>query len=234
MKPELETDPSVDPRWAAHRMAAVGSIAALVGHRARNRLTVVRAALELLEAGAAGDLTTEQGSAFLGELDRFLGDFNLGLEMIRCQPTHAQSVAVREVIAEALEKSRLPAERAGTALRFEDTPGDDAVSADPLLLRQSILNLIRNGLEALDGRAGGEIIVRSIAGAPWIIEVEDNGPGLPASMKECDPDEIFAPIGRGLGLPLCRDAMTLMGGAISYVASGEKPGACFRLTLARA
>jgi signal transduction histidine kinase len=227
----MESDPQNDPRWAAQRLAAVGSIAALVGHEARNRLTVVRAALELLEADLAGDLTAEQRTAFLGELDRFLGDFNLGLDMIRCHASGAKPVSVRILIADAVARCRQQVERAGISLNFADQPKEDLVSADSLLLRQAMLNLLRNAIEALEGRPGGRIIVRSIAGDPWLIEVEDNGPGLPAEMREDAAALIFPP--PGLGLALCRDAMTVMGGSVSYVTSQQEAGARFQLSLPR-
>jgi len=230
----MELDPQHDPRWAAQRLAAVGSIAALLGHQARNRLAVVRAALELIEAGAGAELTPEQGAAFLAELDRFLGDFNLGLEMIRCHTAGRQAVSARQAIAEAVAACRAPAERAGALLRIEDQPAaDDRVEADPLLLRQSILNLLRNAIAALAGRANGQIIVSSVPGDPWRIEVADNGPGLPAAMTRGTPNAGFTSRRGGLGLTLCRDAMTLMGGAISYAPSRGEAGARFRLTLRR-
>jgi len=228
----MELDPSHDPRWAAQRLAAVGSIAALVGHQARNRLAVVRAALELIEAGLAAELTPEHGAAFVAELDRFLGDFNLGLEMIRCHTAGMKAVSARESIAEAVAGVRALAERAGALLRIEDQlSADDRVEADPLLLRQSILNLARNAIEALKGRQNGQIIVSSVAGDPWRIEVADNGPGLPAAMTRGAPAAGFSLRRGGLGLTLCRDAMTLMGGELSYVPSAA--GARFRLTLKR-
>jgi signal transduction histidine kinase len=215
----MEADPSSDPQWAAQRLAAVRSMSALVGHRARNRLTVIRGALELLDAGCAADLTAEQCAAFLAEMDEFLEDFNLGLEMMRCRLGEIQPVSARQVIGEAVNCWRPAAIRAGVRLELLDPPGSDEILADALLLRQAILNLLRNSTTAVTGRPEGRILIRSVRGQPWQIEVEDNGPGLPSPLPE------------GVGLVVCRDALTLMGGTLSYGAAANGSGAVFRLTL---
>jgi signal transduction histidine kinase len=216
----MESDPSSDPRWAAQRLAAVRSMSALVGHQARNRLTVVRGALELLDAGCAGDLTAEQCAAFLAEMDRFLEDFNLGLEMMRCRLGEIRPVSAWQVIGDAVNRWRPSATRVGVRLELADPPGeDDTILADAALLRQAILNLLRNGTTAVAGRPDGRILIRSVRGQPWQIQIEDNGPGLPSPLPE------------GVGLVLCRDALTLMGGTLSYGAAANGSGAVFTLSL---
>jgi signal transduction histidine kinase len=217
MKSALVPDPQVDPRWAAQRLATVRSMAALVGHGARNRLTVVRGALELLEIGAAADLSPEQCSAFLREMDRFLEDFNLGLDMLRCQPGDHRRLSVRAALAHAVEAWQPVADRAAVQLRVSSEPGADEVPAQTGLLHQALMNLLRNATTALAGRPGAQITLRSVPGDPWLIEVADNGPGLPAIMQE------------GVGLTVCRDAMTLMGGTFAYALNSTGPGACFTL-----
>jgi len=217
MKSSLANDFQVDPRWAAQRLATIRSMAALVGHGARNRLTVVRGALELLDVGCAAELTPEQCSAFLREMDRFLEDFNLGLDMLRCQPGDVKNLSVRQMLAEAADAWRPAATRAGVELVIADAPGDDEVPAQKPLLRQALLNLLRNATTALAGQLGGRITLRSVRGNPWLIEVADNGPGLPPIMHE------------GVGLTLCRDAMTLMGGTFAYALNSAGSGACFTL-----
>lgn len=215
----MDTDLLSDPRWAAQRLAVVRSMSALVGHGARNRLTVVRGALELLDAGCAGDLTGEQCAAFLAEMDRFLGDFNLGLDMMRCQFGESRPVSARHVIDDAVNRWAPTAVRAGVRLEVIDQPGDDIILADAVLLRQAILNLLRNGTTAVAGRPDGRISVRLVPGQPGQIRVEDNGPGLPSPLVE------------GVGLTLCRDALTLMGGTLDYRSAANGSGAEFTLSL---
>jgi len=215
----MDCDPSSDPRWAAQRLATIRSMASVVGHRARNRLTVIRGALELLDAGCAADLSPEQCAAFLGEMDRFLEDFNLSLEMMRGKLGEIRVVSARQVIADAVGRWRSAAARAGVRLEFVDPLEKDEILADPVLLRQVILNLLRNGTAALADRMEGRIIIRSVPGPLWQIQIEDNGPGLPS------------PLAFGVGLTLCRDALTLMGGTLSFGPAAHESGAGFTLSL---
>jgi nitrogen-specific signal transduction histidine kinase/CheY-like chemotaxis protein len=102
-------------------------------------------------------------------------------------------------------------------------------------LGQVVLNLVLNAAHALtDGaRDGGTIFVRSWSDSrhTWL-EVRDNGPGVPAELR----DKIFEPFfttratGSGLGLAVCRAMIRELGGELTLEAL-EAPGACFRVRL---
>jgi PAS domain S-box-containing protein len=98
--------------------------------------------------------------------------------------------------------------------------------ADISGLRQVFLNLLTNALDAVEGRLDAVIVIRTrAAGAQLIVEVEDNGVGIPASIA----DKIFEPFfttkerkkGIGLGLSLCRELLSNMGGTVRLE---ERPG----------
>jgi signal transduction histidine kinase len=221
--------------WAADRLAAVAYIASLVGHEARNQLATLRAALELIDAGLEANLSPEYRATLLRELDQFIGDFNLGLDMIRCDRAVPEPVGVRELVAEAVEAIRPLAARSG--IRIEPTFGHriDLIRTDRRLLRVTLLNLLRNAAEALaGGKAAPRINLRTTDEPGWLhVEIEDNGPGVPADMRErlflrLDHDRRA---GAGLGLSLCRDAMVLLGGSIRQVNPARRRGACFRVSV---
>ncbi|MGH7995946.1 MAG: sensor histidine kinase [Opitutaceae bacterium] len=232
-----DSDASSNPAFARQRLAAVAAVSSLITHSGRNRLSVVRAALELLEARLEGDLTDEQRASFLRQIDLFLGEFNLGTEMFRCHEGEVESVSARDVATEALETLRPHAEAAGVALEAAYQDDHDDVRADRLLLRMALLNLLRNSLEAARGAPSPRIRLRAEpAGERYHLLVEDNGPGVPADIH----DRLFKDFvtGRrgttGLGLTLCRDAMTVMGGSIGLLTAKGEPGAVFRVELLRA
>ena len=219
---------------ARDRIAAVGSIASLVSHEVRNRLATVRAALELLEAGMERHLPPEHRTMLLREFDAFIGDFNLGVDMLRGNLGAAETLSARETIGSALESFGPPAGRRGVLLAPRYGHARDGIRADRRLLRLVILNLIRNSLQALAETAAPRIEVRTADEPDRLrIEVADNGPGVnPRVLKDLwiDPGR-----GRedsaGMGLILCRDAMTVMRGSIAYAAPPGGTGACFRLTV---
>lgn len=117
-------------------------------------------------------------------------------------------------------------------LQLEVAPGL-ALFADPDLLAQVLINLLRNAAQATKPR--GQIVLRMAdrsAGATTI-EVEDDGPGIPESLRR----EVFLPFfttrveGTGVGLNLVRQIMVAHGWQVD-VASGQLGGALFRLTSA--
>jgi signal transduction histidine kinase len=217
---------------ARERLAAVGHIASVISHAARNRLAAIRAALELLQAGQEGKLSAEHRALLLQELDAFIGDFNLGVDMIRSNFGEIAAVSAREVLEEALHAfgSRPGHERLAVEAAY--CRDADLILADRNLLRQAVLNLLRNAEEALREEPGPRISVSTAKrGASLLVDVADNGPGVPERLRE----RLFveAVSGRegtmGLGLLLCRDAMTVMGGEIRLLTAAGRSGAHFQL-----
>ena len=218
---------------ARDRLAAVGFVASLISHRARNRLATLRGGLELVQAGLECNLSQEYRDALLKEFDELVSDLNLGLEMVRCNFDTVGPVSAREVVGEAARFFGPGALRHGIILAVECGHESDRILADRQLLRLTLLNLLRNSSQALDGRPGPMITVRTTdEDGSLRVEVEDNGPGVPAEIH----DRLFlGPVtgghGTGLGLVLCRDAMTLMQGSVRYATPKGEPGARFHVRL---
>jgi signal transduction histidine kinase len=219
--------------WARDRLAAVAFVASLISHDARNRLASVRSALELIEAGLEGNLSAEYRASLLREFNDFIGDFNLGLEMIRCHGGPEERASVRAIVGEAVETFRPYASRSGIEIATEFGHADDAIRIDRRLLRLTLLNLMRNAAEAMEGTPVPRIVLRTADEGGWLhLEVEDNGPGVPAKIH----DKFFlraadTASGAGLGLSLCRDALVVMGGSIRYLTPKGRRGAHFRVSV---
>lgn len=221
------------PRAAAaarERLAAVGFIASLIGHKARNRLALVRAGLELLALGAEEALTTEHRTELLAQLDRFLGDFNLGIEMIRCDFGYPETGLLGGMVADAVETFRPHAEAAGVELVCALAETDERVDLDRRLLRLVLINLLRNAQEA-----GAKTIRVSTAftARGFSVEVHDDGPGVSREIAARLFREAVSTRsdGTGLGLLLCRDALAAMDGRIRLARTAK--GARFVLAFPR-
>jgi signal transduction histidine kinase len=84
-----------------------------------------------------------------------------------------------------------------------DLPKIEAYASE---LNQVWTNLIDNAIDAIDGMEGnGEITIRSRREAGWVIvEIEDNGPGIPLAIQKRVFDPFFTtkPLGKGTGLGL--------------------------------
>ena len=218
---------------ARDRLAAVGFVASLISHRARNRLASLRGGLELVQAGLERNLSQEYRDMLLKEFDELVSDLNLGLEMVRCDFDVVTPVSAREVIGEAARFFRPGAIRHGIGFEVVCAHGPDRIRADRQLLRLTLLNLLRNASQALGGTADPVITLRtSDDGGCLRVEVGDNGPGVPPEIH----DRIFLRAvtgsgGTGRGLLLCRDAMTLMRGSVRYATPKGRPGARFHVSV---
>ena len=108
------------------------------------------------------------------------------------------------------------------------------VHVDGTQIEQVILNLARNGLDAIDGREGGGLRIRTerLGAAEIGLAVVDNGPGLALedSEKIFEPFYTTKPSGLGLGLPISRSIVQAHGGRL-WAESAPGEGTTFRLAL---
>jgi nitrogen fixation/metabolism regulation signal transduction histidine kinase len=124
---------------------------------------------------------------------------------------------------------------AGVALRLDVSPEHLNIDADPDLLCQVLINLLKNGAEAAAAHNAVPAVSLSFAwaaGGRVQIEVCDNGPGVPEVLRQ----DVFLPFfttkakGTGVGLSLARQVVLAHRGSIA-LAEGEGGGACFRILI---
>lgn len=119
------------------------------------------------------------------------------------------------------------------SLSLEIAPETLALDADPDLLAQVLINLLRNAAQAMAQTEAPKLALRLFAdGQSTVIEVEDNGPGVPHSLRQ----DVFLPFfttraaGTGVGLNLARQVIVAHGGAIDIL-DAPGGGALFRILL---
>ena len=147
-----------------------------------------------------------------------------------------ESVDVNEVARETLALLHAEAERHGVTSRTELAFGLPTVSADRVQLQQVFMNLMLNGIEAMQGK-GGELSVRSERGenGQLLFSVSDTGVGLPADKADTIFEAFFTtkPQGTGMGLSISRSIIESHGGRL-WATKGAGRGAMFHFTLPRA
>ena len=143
-------------------------------------------------------------------------------------------IDVRAGLESTFQLMRYAMRQAGARLETELAPSVPRVAGEARALNQVFLNLLKNATEALEG-AGGVVCVRlSHEGDQVVIEVRDDGPGIPSAHRA----RLFEPFfstkgagrGTGLGLSICRRIVSEHGGSIG-VESFEGGGATFTVRL---
>jgi two-component system sensor histidine kinase PilS (NtrC family) len=212
------------------RLAAVGELAAGIVHEIRNSILPLGGSVQILSQEL--HLDPEQQKLFevitreMENVERFVGAL---LSYTRSQALHADRVDLRALAAETAEEVRLT-RRDGPAI---EARGEEAWAwGDPDQLRQAVRNLVLNAADAAG--EGGAVMVGTgtdAEGRPWI-EVQDDGPGVPAGDREkvCQPFYTSKPGGTGLGLAIVTRITEDHGGQLRLLES-ELGGARFRMVL---
>ncbi|MEZ4994414.1 MAG: ATP-binding protein [Saprospiraceae bacterium] len=155
-------------------------------------------------------------------------------ELTRIPPPKFQLVDGEELLleTETLFKARI--DRQQLHFQIHTPPSPVHFQADPNLLEQVLINLIKNAMDALEGQEDAAINVhlQKNATGKVVIQVADNGPGIPPEKL----DQIFVPFyttkesGSGIGLSLSRQIMRLHKGSLE-VQSVLGQGSVFSLTI---
>jgi signal transduction histidine kinase len=221
----------------AERLAAVGTMAAGLAHEVRNPLN--SAALQLavlerrLEKSGGGDSTLPIAGIIRGEierLDRLVREF---LTFAQPRPLAPEPVAVGELLERVVALIRPEAEAAGVTVVLEPPASEDplSVNGEPERLRQVLLNLTRNAVEAMHASGGHLSLAARAHGQTVDIDVLDTGPGFPNDLPVFDAFFTTKPQGTGLGLALVHRIVSDHGGTIRV---RSRPGeTCFTVTLPR-
>jgi signal transduction histidine kinase len=218
------------------RLAALGELSAVIAHEVRNPLGVIFNSLATLRRLLPQQDDARMLLGIVGEeaerLNRMVGDL---LDFARPHEPQLYPEHLSEVVQGALAA----AERALIGTRPQlvaDVPADlPPWPIDAQMIRQAVLNLVVNAIQAMP--RGGRITIRarleSRAAASFMrLEVEDDGPGIAPELT----DKVFQPFfttraaGTGLGLAVVKRIADAHGAELS-LRSEDGRGSCFTLLL---
>jgi two-component system NtrC family sensor kinase len=215
----------------AEKLAIIGEMASGIAHEIRNPLSGIAIALELMKNESSNPEHRQTISEILKELnrlERIIKElFQLGhpksLNVIECDPNEIVETALNLVSLKAKEKGITIEKRLECREKFQ---------VDPEQIEQVVINLLINGIDAINGSFGKLTVETGSSNGNVRIIVSDTGCGLSPEIKE----KIFQPFystkksGTGLGLSISRRIVETHKGSI-LIASEEGRGSTFTVEI---
>jgi len=227
-------------RSLAHqeRLAVLGEIAAGIAHDLNNPLAAISMFTQMMLDGLdpsspfhAHASVVHRNTMSCKRTIRSL------LDMAATSSPEVQDLDVRDVVDEVVELLQPVASKVKTTLLVDAEADDGRIQASGLQLRQGLINLVMNAIQATDQTPGGEVLVGTLErGDDLVIRVRDNGPGIPEELR----DHVFEPFfttkpagkGTGLGLPTTRRIAEAQGGRL-ILCDASGAGTTFEMVLSR-
>ena len=208
----------------ADRLRSLGELSAGVAHEIRNPLTGIATTAQLLREKLADEEDKiKYLSVILDEINRLDGIIKNLLLFARPQRPNPVECAISSVVDAVVPLIEEKAKEKGVALRFKNELEDDTCMVDSDQIKQVLLNIAINGIEACSDGGSLTITIRK-ADDPAFVQVEltDTGNGIPDDIG----DKLYNPFfttkrdGTGLGLAISNNLIKNMGGSLFLEVQG--------------
>ncbi|MBC3907174.1 sensor histidine kinase [Undibacterium umbellatum] len=210
------------------KLATMGEIASMLAHELNQPLAAISSyttgAVNLLQAGVMDRSLFQSALEKVNAQAQRAGQIIRSVhEFVKKREAAREPLQIADLIQSAMPLVELQAQASHVALQWKIKPQLPLVLADRVLLEQVLLNLTRNGIEAMQTTAPEKRILRveavlDEASQQIIVSVTDRGHGIPAEVAE----KLFSPFfttksaGMGMGLNICRTAIEFHGGRLSH------------------
>jgi len=204
--------------------------AAGLAHETRNPLNIIRGLAQIISKQPAAALEIQQKSReIINEADKVAAQLNEFINYSRPREVRRSALALASLVNEVARALSYDVEE--KAIRLEIKGESLTIEADEQMLRQALFNLLLNAIQAVDRNGEVEVIAQHSSATEAVLEVRDNGPGVPPERRT----EIFKPYfttqktGTGLGLAVVQQIVLAHGWEIEC-AGNEPKGALFRIS----
>ena len=219
------------------KLAAIGELIAGVAHELNNPLTTITLWAELLQQQSISEQERYDLSKIISESRQATSIVQRLLDFSRQHPLERKAVDLNYLLKSTLEIIDFEIKKSNIHFEIQLDSNLPITAADPYQIKQVILNLVKNAMQAVNQREKeGSIKIITEKGAtkyfnplntPQVIRliVEDNGAGIPPNQLPSIFDPFFTTKkeGTGLGLSVCHGIITEHGGNI-WAESGKKGG----------
>ena len=204
--------------------------AAGLAHETRNPLNIIRGLAQMIskQPGTLPE-TQKKSREIIDEADKVAAQLNEFINYSRPREVRRSVLALSSVVGEVVRALNYDLDEKKIALQIKGEVL--SVEADEQLLRQALFNLILNTIQAVDGNGEIQVVAEKRNPSEAVLEVRDNGPGVPPDRR----NEIFKPYfttqekGTGLGLAVVQQIVLAHGWEVECLPN-EPRGAVFRIT----
>jgi signal transduction histidine kinase len=213
---------------ALARAQSLEQIGSKLAHELKNPLTGIKALVQLGLRSPAEAASHQRLEVVEREVARMQEILQNHLSFTRpLQAVTPRRVELGPLVSDALGALAARADAAGVRLYAQ---GDDSIEADPRRLREALLNLVANAIEATPSGGFVDVEVRRAAGEAEIV-IRDTGRGMPAETLRRIGTPFFTTRddGTGLGIVLARSVIAQHGGSLTYE---SEPGKGTRVLVA--
>ena len=217
----------------ADRLSAISRLTGGVAHEVKNPLNAMLMHVELAKMKLShGDYDLQPQmdviSSEILRLDRVVKTF---LDFTRPVALNLVEAPLGSIVAEIADLARPQAEAAGIELLVQRDAEQVSVTVDADLLKQALLNIVVNAIEAMP--EGGQLKIESgVKGDQASIRITDSGPGIPPEVRDNIYNLYFTtkPQGSGIGLAMTFRIVQLHDGRIDFTSEPGK-GTSFTIEL---
>ncbi len=213
------------------RLALIGEMAASIAHELRTPLTSIRGFVQYLQGSADPAEWQEYGNTIIREVDGLNRIVSELLDLVRPLPLHFVPTDLNALVEETLLLARENVAKGRIDFLTEFDPALPAIAIDRGRIKQVLLNILMNAIEAIERR--GEIRIQTAAGdGKARVRIRDSGCGIPESWRERVFDPFFSTksSGTGLGMAIARRIVEGHHGSIE-IDSIEGQGSAVTLVL---
>jgi hypothetical protein len=206
------------------RLAAISELTSGAAHEIKNPLNSIALHLEILKSKldgiAPGGEEIEVITREISRLDRVVKTF---LDFQRPVELQVRSVDLVALVKDVAALLRPTAQAQNVQIQEEIPPSEAVIQGDRDLLKQALLNVVTNGVEAMKDGGLLAISVRQNGGG-WGITVRDQGPGIPPELRNKIYKLYFTTKGKGsgIGLAMTFRVVQLHGGTIDFASEPGK------------
>jgi signal transduction histidine kinase len=210
----------------SERLAAIGEMSVIVAHEVRNPMSSIRSCAQRInKAVEEKDPNKKYTNYIMQEVDRLERIVKDMLTVTRQAKPNLVEENVNRVIEEILLHMDDEIRKSGVVLTQRLDENLPAIPVDPALLKQVILNIIKNALFFMQEREKKELRIATGQDKRFLqIRIGDTGPGIPAHNKKKVFEPFFStkPQGTGLGLAICQRIVLAHKGKIELESEMDK------------